>query len=96
MSRFGFSEATNAVPRMPSSAPQSSGPPYQSALEKNYPHILDAIQSMWGYRELTLYFRKLTLDDRGNRAGFPAEVWEEIHLLQHLHQEIVPGSIFDR
>ncbi len=95
MSRFGFSETTNAVFKEP--APQAMeklGPPYQTALERSFPHVLDAIQVMWGYGELNTYFRKLTLDDRGNRAGFPADVWDEIHILQYIHQDIVPDSRF--
>lgn len=67
---------------------------YKSALEMKYPNILIAIQSMWGYKELNTYFTKLTMDDRGGREGFPAEVWEEIHLLLKLHQEIVPEPLF--
>jgi hypothetical protein len=67
---------------------------YKSALELKYPNILIAIQSMWGYKELNTYFSKLTMDERGGREGFPAEVWEEIHLLLKLHQEIVPEPLF--
>lgn len=67
---------------------------YKSDLEMRYPNILTAIQSMWGYRELNTYFTKLTMDDRGGRDGFPAEVWDEIHLLLKLHQEIVPEPLF--
>ncbi|MGZ5818747.1 MAG: hypothetical protein ACXWJD_08370, partial [Burkholderiaceae bacterium] len=67
---------------------------YKSDLEMKYPNILTAIQSMWGYKELNTYFTKLTMDDRGGRAGFPKEIWEEIHLLLKLHQEIVPEPLF--
>ncbi|MGZ5779489.1 MAG: hypothetical protein ACXWIN_00875 [Burkholderiaceae bacterium] len=67
---------------------------YKSDLEMKYPNVLIAIQSMWGYKELNTYFSKLTMDDRGGRAGFPKEVWEEIHLLLKLHQEIVPEPLF--
>ncbi len=63
---------------------------YQTALEKDFPRILTAIQNMWGYPELNAYFRKLTLDNRGDREGFPKEVWEEIFTLLYVHQLIVP------
>jgi len=65
-----------------------------SALEAQFPHILSAIQSLWGYKELNTYFSKLTIDDRGGRAGFPPEVWDEIHTLLRLHQEILPEPLF--
>jgi hypothetical protein len=62
----------------------------QTPLEKLFPQILSAIQAMWGYPELNLYFTKLTIDDRGDRAGFPAEVWEELYLLMALHLAAFP------
>lgn len=67
---------------------------YQTALEKDFPRILVAVQAMWGYPELNIYFRKLTLDSRGDRGGFPKEVWEEIFALLYLHQVIVPEPLF--
>jgi hypothetical protein len=66
---------------------------YPSALEKDFPRILASIQAMWGYQELNLYFKNLTLDNRGDREGFPKEAWEEIFLLLYLHQAIVPGTL---
>jgi hypothetical protein len=72
---------------------QPSNDQYQTALEKDFPRILVAIQSMWGYPELNTYFRKLTLDNRGDREGFPKEVWEEIFTLLYLHQMIVPEPL---
>jgi hypothetical protein len=67
--------------------------PYPSVLEKDFPRILASVQTMWGYQELNLYFRNLTLDNRGDREGFPKEAWDEIFTLLYLHQAIVPGSL---
>lgn len=61
-----------------------------SSLERDYPRVLQAVQALWGHQELNIYFRKITMDDRGNREGFPPDVWEEIYMLLRLHQEIVP------
>jgi hypothetical protein len=47
---------------------------------------------MWGYPELNIYFCKLTMSDRDQRAGFPPDVWEDIHLLWTLHQSIAPDT----
>lgn len=63
---------------------------YPSELEAGFPRVVQAIQALWGYKELNDYFRKLMIDDRGNRIGFPPEAWEEIYLLQHIHQELMP------
>jgi hypothetical protein len=97
MSRYGFERASNAAPLSQAAPVVATLPqvrPFQTVLEARYPHILDAIQAMWGYKELNTYFRRLTLDDRGGRAGFPPEAWEEIHALQLLHQMIVPELSF--
>jgi hypothetical protein len=72
----------------------SSVDPYQTALEKHFPHILAAVQTMWGYKELNTYFRKLTIDERGGRDGFPPGVWDEINTLLRLHEDIVPEGLF--
>ncbi|MBS0309681.1 MAG: hypothetical protein JSS58_12030 [Proteobacteria bacterium] len=89
--------------RFPASGPSAPGliraaaPPkeqYQSALESQFPHVLSAIQALWGFKELNAYFTKLTIDERGDRAGFPAEVWDELHLLLVLHQELFPEPLF--
>lgn len=68
--------------------------PCVSALEAQYPHILSAIQALWGFKELNTYFAKLTIDERGGRAGFPPDVWDEIHTLLRLHQEVLPEPLF--
>ncbi len=96
MARYEFSAACRMVPGTPPSptVPASSSARYQTALEKDFPRVLDAIQAMWGYRELNAYFRKLTIDERGDRAGFPTEVWDDIYMLLYLHQQIVPESLF--
>lgn len=74
--------------------PDNGPAPCLCALETQFPHILSAIQALWGFKELNTYFTKLTLDERGGRAGFPTEVWEEIHTLLRLHQEILPEPLF--
>ncbi len=63
----------------------------ETPLEKFFPHILSAIQAMWGYRELNLYLGKLTIDNRGDREGFPPEVWEDLYLVMRLHDDVFPG-----
>jgi hypothetical protein len=66
----------------------------KSVLEAGFPRVVQAIQALWGYKELNDYFRKLMIDETGQRDGFPPEAWEEIYLLQHLHQELVPDLNF--
>jgi hypothetical protein len=47
-----------------------------------------------GATRIEAYFRKLTMDERGDRVGFPTEVWEDIYFLLYLHQKIVPEPLF--
>lgn len=65
---------------------------YRSELESHYPRVMQAIQALWGHDELTKYFETLMMDDRGDREGFPASVWEEIYLLEKIHQQVLPFS----
>jgi len=94
MPRYRFPAKNKSASSLNSRMARARADLYKSDLEMKYPNILTAIQSMWGYKELNTYFTKLTLDDRGGREGFPPEVWEEIHLLLKLHQEIVPEPLF--
>lgn len=64
-----------------------------SALETQFPRILNAIQALWGYPELNRYFNQLTVTDRYGRQGFPTEVWEEIYLLMSVHEHIIPTKL---
>ena len=71
--------------------PSNSAAHYPSVLEMDYPHILRAIQALWGYAEMNRYFDRLTIDSRGGRAGLPTEAWDEIYLLMGMHLLIVPS-----
>jgi hypothetical protein len=91
MARYRFG-AQNGSLRGKAQRRAPANDPYQTTLERDYQRVLIAIQSMWGYPELNVYFYKLTMDDRGQRAGFPQDVWDDIDLLWSLHQTIVPDT----
>ena len=76
----------------PVPVPRVNGADCLSMLESDFPRVIEAILAQWGYKELNEYFRKLMIDDRGNRLGFPPQAWEEIYLLQHIHLEFMPDS----
>lgn len=90
MSRYGFRGSPLLPPVRARVEERVEGP----NLVKDYPRVYQAIQAMWGFKELNEYFRKLTIDDRGNREGFPPEVWEEIYMLMGIHEIIVPEYMF--
>lgn len=62
-------------------------------LEQRFPHVVEALQRLWGHPELELYFRRLTMDERGARKGFPEEAWGEIHFLMELHRAAFPCAV---
>ncbi|QAU35293.1 hypothetical protein [Janthinobacterium sp. 17J80-10] len=94
MPRYRFPASTPSAPAAVAGPSGNQPASFASALETQFPHILSAIQALWGFKELNTYFTKLTIDERGGRAGFPPEVWDEIHTLLRLHQEILPEPLF--
>jgi len=90
MARYKFPAGKPAAPGKLTRAPDQC----ITTMEKDFPRVLQAIQAMWGYQELNVYFRKLMMDQRGDREGFPKEVWEDLYLLEHMHHEIVPETFF--
>lgn len=87
----GANAKTSPTPRI-AQAPAPPPDPLASALETNYSRIMETIKVMWGHQELNDFFRRLTLDDRGGRQGFPPDAWAEIQLLASLHLEVVPEN----
>lgn len=89
MARYKFpANKTATTSRTQRNAPRID--PYKTVLESSYPRILETIQVMWGFEEMNGFFRKLSLDDRGGRQGFPPEAWDEIQTLMSLHLIIHP------
>jgi hypothetical protein len=62
----------------------------KTELEANFARIVTQITLMWGYPEMDTYFNKLWIDDRGDRAGFPKAVMEDLMFLASLHQAAYP------
>jgi len=57
-----------------------------SVLEVGYRHVVDRLLQSWGDREaFAAVFDDLIIDTRGDRSGWPAEVWSELVFLQRLH-----------
>jgi hypothetical protein len=54
------------------------------ALEESYPHLLERIVATWGEPESVAFLRKLIVDERGSRQGFPFEVMSELLVLGSL------------
>jgi hypothetical protein len=69
--------------------------PNQTTLERDFPHVMTAMQAMWGYPELNAYFDRLTINERGQRKGFPPDVWDDIYLLWSIHRTLAPLSATD-
>jgi hypothetical protein len=90
MTRYYFPAAKPATPDKKTNPVAMDE--YVTMLESKYPRILASITVMWGAQELNVFLRKLILDDRGGRQGFPPEAWDELNALSSLHLIIVPDN----
>jgi hypothetical protein len=57
-----------------------------AAIEEFFPNIAERICTLWGEPELLPFLRKLIVDERGGRQGFPFEVMSELLVLAGLAQ----------
>lgn len=53
--------------------------------EHNFGRIAEAIDLTWGNVECEKYMMKLIIDDRGDRQGFPSEIFDAILSLSNIH-----------
>ncbi len=66
-------------------------------LEVGYRHVVDRLLKCWGNVEaFAVVHHDLVIDSRGDRAGWPADVWSDLVLLQEIHDEaygtLPPGA----
>jgi hypothetical protein len=83
--------AANSTLAQPLTVPAAAAKPAaaqegKTELEEKFARIVTQITLMWGYPEMDTYFNKLWIDDRGDRAGFPKAVMEDLMFLASLHQ----------
>jgi len=55
-----------------------------------FPHVAKNIVCSWGTLQFREYANTLFYTTRGNRAGFPSEVLNELHEVVLLHHELFP------
>jgi hypothetical protein len=59
-------------------------------IKDKYPRIFEKIELTWGSIELDSYFNKLIIDDRGNRNGFPKDVFNALLILAKANKKELP------
>ncbi|MBK1631540.1 hypothetical protein CKO31_12455 [Thiohalocapsa halophila] len=58
-------------------------------LEKGYRHVVERLLRSWGNVEaFAVVCHDLFFDHRGGRTGWPAAVWEDLVLLQQIHERV--------
>lgn len=58
-------------------------------LEKSYRHVVERLLRSWGNVEaFAEVCHDLLFDHRGGRAGWPADVWEDLVVLQQIHDRV--------
>ena len=58
---------------------------YPTALEKQFPRVLEKIMALWDTPEFDVYLADLMSTTRINRQGFPQDVASDIIYLNMLH-----------
>jgi|GEM_PF-1553379 len=75
----------------PVPAPTAGGlvdPEQFSAIEVMFQHVAERLIKCWGNVEaFAVVHHDLVIDDRGNRAGWPEQVWDDLVLLQQIHDK---------
>ena len=94
MARYGFPAKKKSIGEKPIDTRLLPAHLCLTTLETDFPRLMETIQTLWGFQELNVYFDKLAMDDRGDRAGFPKDVWEDLHMLHHLHLTNFPEKHF--
>ena len=64
---------------------------YPKKTEEKFPRIVDKIEILWGTPGMARYFNELLFDERGDRAGFPAEVMGELFALHNYNESMRPS-----
>ena len=60
-----------------------------------YPHVAQIIEQIWGTREMDVYFDRLVVKDREQRAGFPPDIMAAILNLSAMHVKQFGFEPFD-
>ena len=52
---------------------------------EGFPHIVEKLETYWGYPDFMKYYNDLMVADRPNRVGFPEPVVEDLLFLYNLY-----------
>ncbi len=77
-----LAEAEVAIKKTPAIQPRQPEIIHiQSALETNFPNIMENLTLVWGNPECEDYLNKLMINNRSNRQGFSLDIMSELMLL---------------
>lgn len=66
--------------------------PQFSHLEQKFPRIAMKLVEVWQSDACRDYLHSLLMDDRGDRQGFPADVMDELLMLDSIHWSNDPNA----
>lgn len=66
----------------------------ETLLSDKFQHILQKIEQLWGSKEAINYLDSLCLEERGDRQGFPIEIFNDISLIKQVHNFLYPELDF--
>jgi hypothetical protein len=61
----------------------------ESTIEQKFPHIAKKLTLMWASEACAVYISSLSVSDRPNRQGFPAEVMEDLMMLHEINEMLM-------
>ena len=67
---------------------------YFQIIGSRFPHIEERLRLMWGTPEAATYLQDLTISNRGDRQGFPLEVFKALNTLIHMQTGVDKGDIW--
>ena len=72
-----------------------SGSSAMGIIKDRYPRIAANIETLWGSREMDVYFDRLVVKDREQREGFPPDIMAAILSLSAQHVKRFNFDPFD-
>jgi hypothetical protein len=64
----------------------------ESTIEQKFPHIAKKLTLAWRSEACAAYLSSLTVADRPDRQGFPAEVMEDLMMLYEINEMLMEKS----
>lgn len=80
-------DSTDTTDLPPPSTSSDSRP--ESTIEQRFAHVAKMLVAMWPSEAIALYIQRIVVADRETRAGFPADVIEDMLMLDAINDMLL-------